>query len=32
MPWQGLYALAALTGLLLIIWDYGLARQDPLAL
>jgi len=25
MPWQGLYALVALTGLLLIAWGFGLA-------
>jgi len=32
MTWQGLYALVAMAGLLLIIWGYGLARQDPLVL
>ncbi|MGI9321458.1 MAG: NnrU family protein [Thiogranum sp.] len=32
MTWQGLYALVALAGLVLIIWGYGLARQDPLVL
>jgi len=32
MTWQGLYALVAVAGLLLIIWGYGLARQDPLVL
>ena len=32
MTWQGLYALVAMAGLVLIIWGYGLARQDPLVL
>lgn len=32
MTWQGLYSVAALAGLVLIIWGYGLARQDPLVL
>ena len=32
MAWQGLYALVALVGLLLIIRGYGLARQDPVLL
>jgi uncharacterized membrane protein len=32
LTWQGLYSLAALAGLLLIIWGYGLARQDPVVL
>jgi len=32
MTWQGLYALVAMAGLLLIIWGYGLARQDPVVL
>jgi len=32
MTWQGLYALVALAGLVLIIWGYGLAQQDPLVL
>lgn len=27
--WQGLYSVVALTGLILIIWGYGLARQNP---
>ena len=27
-PWKGLYALAALGGFVLLIWGYGLARQD----
>jgi len=32
VPWQGLYSLASLAGFLLIVWGYGLARQDPVAL
>lgn len=27
--WQGLYSLVSLAGFVLIIWGYGLARQDP---
>ena len=29
MRWQGLYAAVALAGFLLILWGYGLARQNP---
>lgn len=29
LPWQGLYALVAIVGLVLIVNGYGLARQDP---
>ena len=32
LTWQGLYSLAAMAGLLLIIWGYSLARQDPVVL
>lgn len=28
-PWQGLYALVSIAGFVLIVWGYGLARQDP---
>ncbi len=28
-PWKGLYSLASLIGLGLIIWGFGLARQEP---
>ena len=31
-PWKGLYSLVSLLGLVLIIWGYGLARQDPIVL
>lgn len=27
--WKGLYSVVALVGLVLIVWGYGLARQDP---
>jgi uncharacterized membrane protein len=30
--WKGLYSLASAVGLGLIVWGYGLARQDPVAL
>jgi uncharacterized membrane protein len=30
--WQGLYSLVAIAGLVLVIWGYGLARVDPVAL
>lgn len=28
-PWKGLYGVIALVGLVLIVWGYGLARQQP---
>src|SRR5207237_9195057 len=31
-PWKGLYSLASLAGLVLIIWGYGQARNDPVVL
>lgn len=31
-PWRGVYSLVALTGLILTIYGYGLARQDPVLL
>jgi uncharacterized membrane protein len=30
--WKGAYSAASLAGLVLVIWGYGLARQDPVAL
>lgn len=30
--WKGLYSLVSLAGFVLIIWGYGLARQDPMVL
>ncbi len=30
--WKGLYSIAAGVGLVLIVWGYGLARQDPVVL
>lgn len=29
LPWKGLYSAASLVGLGLIIWGFGLARQQP---
>lgn len=31
-PWKGLYSLVAIAGLVLIVWGYGLARQEPVVL
>jgi uncharacterized membrane protein len=28
-PWKGLYSLASLAGLVLIVWGYGAARASP---
>jgi len=30
--WQGVFALASLVGFVLIVWGYGLAREDPMGL
>ncbi len=30
--WKGLYSLAAIAGLVLVVWGYGLARQHPVVL
>lgn len=30
--WQGIHSLVAIVGFLLIIWGYGLARQEPVVL
>jgi len=32
IPWQGLYSLLAIAGLVLIIHGYGLARENPVIL
>lgn len=32
MPWKGLYSLVSLVGFALIVWGYGLAREQPLLL
>jgi uncharacterized membrane protein len=29
-PWRGLYSLVSLAGLVLIVWGFGLARQNPI--
>lgn len=31
-PWKGVYSLLSLLGLALIVWGYGLARQQPVLL
>ena len=31
-PWRALYGLVSLTGLVLLIWGYGIARSDPVIL
>jgi uncharacterized membrane protein len=30
--WKGVYSVASLLGLVLIVWGYGLARQDPVVI
>ncbi|MBA3598584.1 MAG: NnrU family protein [Methylibium sp.] len=30
--WKGLYAVASIAGFVLIVWGYGLARQQPVVL
>lgn len=30
--WKGLYTLASVVGLVLVVWGYALARQQPIAL
>jgi len=32
LPWRGLYSVVSITGLLLIIWGYSLARQAPVVI
>ncbi len=32
LPWKALYALASLLGFALMVWGFGLARQQPLQL
>lgn len=31
-PWKGLFALASVAGFVLMVWGYGLARQQPVLL
>lgn len=31
-PWKGVFALIAIAGFILIVWGYGLARQEPILL
>ena len=30
--WMGLYALLSIAGFVLIVWGYGLARQEPVVI
>lgn len=32
LPWKGVYALFSIVGLGLIVWGYGMARAEPVAL
>lgn len=32
LPWKGLYSLVSLAGFALIVWGYGLAREQPVLL
>ena len=32
MPWKGLYSLVSLIGFALLVWGFGLARQQPVQL
>lgn len=32
MPWKGVYSLVSLVGFVLIVWGFGLARQQPVQL
>ena len=31
-PWKGLYALLSIVGFVLLVWGFGLARQQPVVL
>jgi len=31
-PWKGIYSLVSLVGFVLIVWGYGMARQNPVPL
>ncbi|RYF44185.1 MAG: protein NrnU [Comamonadaceae bacterium] len=32
MPWKGLYTVVSIAGFVLLVWGYGLARQQPVVL
>ena len=32
LPWKGVYALLSIVGFVLIVWGFGLARQQPVQL
>ena len=31
-PWKGIYSVVSIAGFVLLIWGYGLARQEPIVL
>jgi uncharacterized membrane protein len=31
-PWKGLFAIVSIVGFVLVVWGYGLARQNPVVL
>lgn len=31
-PWKGLYSLLSIAGFVLLVWGYGMARQQPIVL
>ena len=31
-PWKGVYSLLSIAGFVLLVWGYGMARQDPVVL
>lgn len=32
MPWKGIYSVLSIAGFVLLVWGYGLARQQPVVL
>lgn len=32
LPWKGLYTVVSIAGFVLLVWGYGLARQQPVVL
>jgi len=32
LPWKGIYALTSLVGFVMIVWGYGIARGEPVAI
>src|SRR6185295_19937683 len=31
-PWKGIYSVVSIVGFILIVWGYGMARQNPVLL